>query len=109
MKKILLPFAVAAFAAATAFGQVSETTTTTTTTTSDGTLTEYTPGTTFVVKETKGPVTYRYGKTVTYVTKSGKVLRDEDIKTRIRTGIPVHVDYTLNGDTRVISRVVVED
>src|SRR4051812_40842129 len=34
---------------------------TTTTTTSTGTIEEYTPGTTFVVKETAGPVKYRYG------------------------------------------------
>lgn len=109
MKKFLLPLACVAIATTTAFAQMTETKTTTTVTTSDGTLTQYTPGTTFVVKESTGPVTYRYGKTVTYVTKSGKALSDADVRARVRVGIPVHVDYTTTGDTRVISRVVVDD
>jgi hypothetical protein len=79
------------------------------TTTGTGTITEYTPGTTFIVKETSGPVTYRYGKTVTYVTKSGKVIAEDALKTRIRVGLPVSVHYVTDGDNRVISRVVIDD
>lgn len=83
--------------------------TTTTTTTGSGMLHEFTPGTTFVVKETAGPMTYRYGKTVTYVTKSGKTLTEDDVKTRIRVGIPVRVHFGLEGETRVLDRVEIDD
>src|SRR6187455_1705600 len=89
-----------------------ETTTTTTktkTTTSTGTLTEYVPGTTFVVKETSGPVTYRYGKKVVYVTKSGKEIPETELKTRIRVGTPISVDYATEGDARIVNRVVIDD
>ena len=79
------------------------------TTTSAGTLTEYVAGTTFIMKEETGPVTYRYGKSVTYITKGGKVITEDDLKTRIRVGIPVSVQYVTDGDNRVISRVVIDD
>lgn len=84
-------------------------TTTTTTTTGAGTITEYTPGTTFVVKETSGPVKYRYGEKVTYVTRKGTVLTDDQVRARIKVGIPVHVHYSTVGEDRVISRVEVDD
>lgn len=84
-------------------------TTTTQTTTSTGTLTEYVPGTTFIVKETSGPVTYKYGNTVTYVTKSGKVIPEAELKTRIQVGNPVSVHYATEGDTRVVNKVVIDD
>jgi hypothetical protein len=87
----------------------STTTTETKTTTSTGTLSEYVPGTTFVVKETSGPVTYRYGKTVTYVTKSGKAIPEDEVRTRIRVGLPVTVHYATEGDARVVNRVVIDD
>ena len=89
--------------------EVTKKTTTTTTTNSDGLLHEYTPGKTFVVKETAGPMTYRYGKTVTYVTKSGKTLTEDDVKTRIRVGVPVRVQFGLEGETRVVNRVEIDD
>ena len=85
------------------------TTTETKTTTSTGTLHEYVPGSTFIVKETSGPVTYRYGKTVTYVTKSGKAISDDEVKTRIRVGLPVSVHYGMEGENRVVNRVVIDD
>ena len=84
-------------------------TTTTKTTTSTGTLSEYVPSKTFIVKETSGPVTYRYGKKVTYVTKSGKTLTEDDVKTRIKIGIPVSVGYVTEGETRVVNRVEIDD
>lgn len=93
---------VSAFAAETV-------TTTTTSSTGTGTITEYAPGSTFVIKETSGPVSYRYGKSVTYVTKSGRTLNEADVKTRIKVGAPVSVSYATEGEHRVISRVEVDD
>ena len=119
MKHILI--ATIALSTSLAFSQgVTEKTTTTTaadgsavtnttTTTSTGTITEYAPGQTFVVKETTGPVTYRYGKSVSYVTKSGRVLTEDQVRTRIKIGIPVHMVYATEAGGRVISRVEVED
>src|SRR5436190_20134844 len=69
MKKTLLSMALAVVAPF-AWGQVSETTTTTTTTEGNGTITEYTPGSAIVLRESSGPRRYRFGKTVTYVTRS---------------------------------------
>ena len=79
MKKTLVIMALA-IATPFAWAQVSETTTTTTTTEGNGTITQYTPGSAIVLKESSGPRTYHFGKTVTYVTRSGKVL-DEDVCT----------------------------
>lgn len=87
----------------------TETTKTTTTTTGTGTITEYSPGTTFIVKESSGPVTYRYGKKVVYVTKSGKEIPEAELKTRIRVGSPVSVEYATEGEARVVNRVVIDD
>ena len=107
MNKILLSL----FAAGATFAvaQTSETTTTTTTTYGTGTISEYAPGSTFVLKESSGPVTYRYGKSVTYVTKGGKTLSEDDVKTRIKVGRPVRVEYDKDGDARVIKRVEIEE
>jgi hypothetical protein len=108
MKKILLPLALG-IVSTLAFAAEETTTTTTKTTTSTGTISEYSPGSTFVVKETAGPVKYRYGKKVTYVTKSGKTLTDADVRTRIKIGAPVSVHYATEGEDRVISRVEIDD
>jgi hypothetical protein len=108
MKKILLSMAFAV-AAPFAWAQVSETTTTTTTTEGNGTITEYTPGSTIVLRETSGPRTYRFGKTVTYVTRSGKVLDEDTVKTRVRVGIPVRVHYVGTGDNLMVDRVILDE
>lgn len=108
MKKTLIPLLCTILASAAIAADV-EKTTTTTTTYGDGTITEYAPGKTFIVKEKSGPVTYRYGKKVTYVTRSGRTLSDADVHTRIKVGAPVHVYYDTEGTDRVISRVEVED
>jgi hypothetical protein len=42
-----------------------------------------------VLKETSGPRHYRFGKTVTYVTRSGKVLDEDVVRTRVKVGVPV--------------------
>ena len=108
MKKLLLSMALAVVAPF-AWAQVSETTTTTTTTEGNGTITEYTPGSQIVLKETSGPRTYRFGKTVTYVTRSGKVLDPDVVKTKVRVGVPVHVHYAGTGDNMMVDRVIVDE
>jgi hypothetical protein len=108
MKKMFLSIALAVVAPF-AWGQVSETTTTTTTTEGNGTITEYTPGSAIVLRETSGPVQYRFGKTVTYVTRGGKVLDEDTVRTRVRVGIPVRVHYVGTGDERMVDRVIVDE
>jgi hypothetical protein len=108
MKKIFLSIALAVVAPF-AWGQVSETTTTTTTTEGNGTITEYTPGSAIVLRETSGPVQYRFGKTVTYVTRGGRVLDADTVRTRVRVGIPVRVHYVGTGDQRMVDRVIVDE
>jgi hypothetical protein len=102
--------------------QAQQTTTTTTTNNGDGTITrststtygngtisEYVPGSTFVVKETTGPVTYRYGKKVTYENKHGKVISETELPTRVKVGTPVQVYYDMDGNARVVNRVIIND
>ena len=89
--------------------QPQKTTNTTTTATEDtGTITQYTPGSAIVLKETSGPVHYRFGKTVTYVSRSGKVLDEKTVKTRIKVGVPVRVHYAGTGGNKVVDRVILE-
>ena len=107
MKKIIIPILALCASAAIAADVVE--TTTIKTTTGNGTITEYEPGKTFIVKETSGPVTYRYGTTVTYVTRKGKTLSEDQVRARIKVGIPVWVHYVPEGDNRVISRIEVDD
>ena len=108
MKKIFLSIALAVVAPF-AWGQVSETTTTTTTTEGNGTITEYTPGSAIVLRESNGPVRYRFGNTVTYVTRGGRVLDEDTVRTRVRVGIPVRVHYVGTGDERMVDRVIVDE
>ena len=107
MKKTLLSIALAVVAPF-AWGQTTSTTTTTTTTEGGGTITEYTPGSVIVLKESSGARRYRFGKTVTYVTKSGKTLDEATVKARIKIGVPVHVHYTGEGDNMIVDRVVLD-
>ena len=108
MRKMLLTIALAVVAPF-AWGQVSETTTTTTTTGGNGTITEYTPGSVIVLKETSGPRSYRFGKTVTYVTRGGRVLDEETVRTRIKVGVPVRVHYVETGDNVMVDRVIIDE
>lgn len=75
----------------------------------NGTVDVYEPGTRFVVRETAGPVTYTYGPQVVYATPGGMVLTAEQVKTRMRAGLPVRVEYVNEGTTRVVRRVVIEE
>jgi len=107
MKKIIVCIALG-LAAPFAWAQVSQTTTTTTTTEGDGTITEYRPGSSIVLKETAGPRHYRFGKKVVYITKSGKELDEDTVRTRVRVGVPVHVHYVGEGNDMMIDRVVLD-
>jgi hypothetical protein len=123
MKKLLLSIALA-MVTSFAWGQTTRqplmktqdvprqpqrtTTTTTATTEANGTITEYTPGNAIVLKETSGPVQYRFGKTVTYVTRSGRVLDAATVKSRIRVGAPVRVHYRGTAPNMVVDRVILE-
>lgn len=129
MKKMLLSVAVLV-AASFAWGQTTrqplmnerettqqlqrpttttQTTSATITTEANGTITEYTPGSAIVLRESSGPVRYRFGKTVTYVTRSGRVLDEATVKSRIRVGVPVRVHYGGTGPNMVVDRVILEE
>lgn len=123
MKKMLLTAALAVVASF-AWGQTlrqplmktqdvpkqpQKTTNATTAATEDtGTITQYTPGSAIVLKETSGPVHYRFGKTVTYVSRSGKVLDQNTVRTKIKVGVPVRVHYAGTGENKVVDRVILE-
>jgi hypothetical protein len=89
-----------------AWGQLSETTTTVD---ANGTITEFTPGSTIVLKETSGPVNCGFGKTVVYTTRSGTVLSDADVRTKVRVGVPVRVHFAGEGDARVVDRIILDE
>lgn len=108
MKKVLLSIALACVAPF-AWAQVSETTTTTTTTDANGTITEYTPGSAIVLRESSGPVRYRFGKNVTYVTRSGKPLDEDMVRTKVKVGVPVRVHYVGTGDSMLVDRVILDE
>ena len=125
MKKMLLSIALAGVASL-AWGQTTRqplmnerqvpqpppqrsTTTTTTTTEGTGTITEFTPGSAIVLRESSGPVRYRFGKTVTYVTRGGRVMDEATVKSKIRVGVPVRVHYAGTGTNMVVDRVILEE
>jgi len=122
MKKMFLSIALAVVASF-AWGQTTRqplmktqdvpqqrtTTTTTSTTEGTGTITEFTPGSQIVLKESSGPRTYRFGKTVTYVTRSGKVLDANTVRTKIKVGVPVRVHYVGTGGNVMVDRVILDE
>ncbi len=90
----------------TTTGAPAATTTTETTTTYEtGTVTNYTPGKTIVVKsEREGPLSFALGTAARVVDGAGKI-----ITAPLRPGQKVKVYYTGTGPTRVVERVQVED
>jgi hypothetical protein len=108
MKKLILSMALAV-AAPFAWAQVSETTTTTTTTAGTGVITEFSPGSTIVLKETAGPRHYRFGKHVVYVTRSGRTLDEATVRTKVKVGVPVRVHYATMGNDMMVDRVVLDE
>jgi len=114
MKKLIIGLACAAVAPF-AFAQTTTTTTeqatapatttTTSTTYSAGTVTEYQPGKTIIVKdESGGPVRFALGTAARIVDGAGKI-----VTAPLRSGQKVRVYYTGAGETRVVERVQVED
>src|SRR5258707_1325289 len=90
MKKLLLSLACAAVAP---FALAQTATTTTTYTDGSGTITEYMPGETVTVRESSGVRPYKFNKTTSYVTRSGKSLSDDEVRTRVKIGLPISFRY----------------
>jgi hypothetical protein len=117
MKSLIALFCATAFVVTVSQAQTSSSTTTTTTaggttesttttTEANGTITEYTPGSSIVLSTGTGePTHYRFSKTVTYVTPSGKVIE----ATRVKKNSKVHVHYLKEGNDMLVDRIVVDD
>jgi hypothetical protein len=117
MKKSIITLACIAIAPI-AFAQTTSTTTTTsdsatgtsqtttTTTSASGTVTTFQPGQTIVVRQegVTDPVSYTLGKSVRFVNLAGGTIE----ASMIRPGVPVHVYYDNTGETRTVTRVVVD-
>src|SRR5882724_6729087 len=81
-------------------------TTETTTTESLGTVTDFTPGQTIVLKTEAGePAHYKFSKTVTYQTADGRVIEPS----KIRKDSKVRVHYLKSGDDMLVDKVIVTD
>ena len=97
-----------------AYGQTSSSSTTVatgstgteTTTESLGTVTDFTPGQTIVLKTEAGePAHYKFSKTVTYQTADGRVIEPS----QIRKDSKVRVHYLKSGDDMLVDKVIVTD
>ena len=89
-----------------ATGTNGATETTTTATESTGTVTDFTPGETMVLKtEAAEPVHYKFSKSVTYMTADGRVIK----ASKIRKDSKVHVHYVKDGDDMLVDKVTVTD
>jgi hypothetical protein len=87
-----------------ATGTDGTTQTTSTTTESTGTVTEFAPGETMVLKtEAAEPVRYKFSKQVTYVTSNGRVID----ASKIRKDSKVQVHYVKDGDDMLVDKVIV--
>jgi hypothetical protein len=82
----------------------SQTTTTTSSTTSAGTVSMFSPDAISVRTTTSAnPVNYTFTKTTTYVDENGNPVSVETVK----SGMPVTVYYTQDGDKMVASKIIV--
>ena len=80
--------------------------TTTTTTESLGTVTDFAPGQTMVLKTEAGePAHYKFSKTVTYQTAHGRVIEPS----KIRKDSKIRVHYLKSGDDMLVDKVIVTD
>lgn len=89
-----------------ATGAAGATTTTATTTTdmSSGTITEFVPGTSVVLRtEAAAPVSYKFSKTVVYTDESGKVIESS----LVRKDSKVRVHYVKQGADTIVDKVIV--
>ncbi|HWB61587.1 MAG TPA: hypothetical protein VG733_19045 [Chthoniobacteraceae bacterium] len=103
---LALALATMALASQTTFAQeaVQQSTTTTTTTNSAGTVTQFSPDAIVIKTESSTePVHYTYTKTTTYVDENGAPVSMELVK----SGVPVTVYYTKEGDKMIATKVVV--
>jgi len=62
-----------------------------------------------VLKEGGAPKPYYFGKRVTYMTRSGKVLDEDAVKRRIKVAVPIQVHYRGEGANRTIDRVILDE
>ena len=77
--------------------------TTTTTTESFGTVTEFTPGDSLILKtEATEPMHYTFSKNVEYVNAHGKVIE----ASKIRKDSKVHVHFVKQGNDMVVDKVI---
>ena len=114
MKVFLGLICASALLIAVAQAQTSSTTssttaggeTTTTTTETSGTISDFTPGSQIVLTTSAGaPATYKFHKTVTYVTADGKVIEASKIKKNSK----VKVHYIKEGSDTLVNKVVVTE
>ena len=49
------------------------------------------------------------GQSVTYLTRSGKTLDEDAVRTRIKVGVPVRVHYVDEGDNMLVARVTLDE
>lgn len=107
MKIFLTVICAAALSIAVAGAQTSSTTetkTSTTTTEATGTISDVTPGATIVLSTGSGdPVTYKFGKSVTYVNANGKVI---DVS-KLRKNRKVRVHYVKEGNDMIVDKVTI--
>ena len=88
----------------TLFAQQEKVTSTVTTTESAGTISEFNPDTIVIKSETSSsPNRYSYTEKTTYVDETGATVSRETVK----SGQPVTVYYTSEGDRMIASKVVV--
>ena len=77
--------------------------TTTTTTESFGTVTEFTPGDSLILKtEASEPVHFKFGKTVEFVNAHGKVIETS----KITRDSKVRVHFVKQGDDMLVDKVI---
>ena len=62
-----------------------------------------------MLRESSGPRRYRFGKTVSYVSRSGRVLDEGMVRTRVKVGVPVRVHYVGTGDDMMVDRVILDE
>ena len=62
-----------------------------------------------ILTEGGAPKPYYFGKTVTYMTRSGKVLDEDAVKSRVKVAVPIQVHYRGEGANRTIDRVILDE
>lgn len=105
LKKSMSAVAFAGLLATAGVACAQSSTTTTSTTQSAGTVSSIDP-TAITIQSTSSmaPTSYNYSKTTTYVDQNGNPVSVETVK----SGLPVTVYYTRDGDRMTASKVVVQ-